>query len=86
MAEVLLNSQSPVTHKIFWNGDIAIPENDPIVKLYDITSDPAINPAINPATLLDTLNSVSDETNPGSYVVYIPLQYTNRNRKRMKFM
>ena len=80
MAEILLNSQSPVTHQIFWNGDIAIPENNPIVKLFDITNDPAINPPINPSTLLETLTSVADETNPGSYLVYIPFQYTNRNR------
>jgi hypothetical protein len=80
MAEILLNSQSPVTHQIFWNGDIAIPEDDPVVKLFDITNDPAINPPINPSTLMETLTAVADETNPGSYSVYIPFQYTNRNR------
>ena len=80
MAEILLNSQSPVTHQIFWNGDIAVPENDPIVKVYDVTNDPAINPPIAPTTLLETLTAVADETNPGSYTVYIPLNHTNRNK------
>lgn len=80
MAEILLNSQSPVTHQIFWNGDIAVPEEEPTVKLFDVTNDPAINPPINPTTLLETLTAVSDETNPGSYSVYIPFQYTSRNR------
>lgn len=80
MAEILLNSQSPVTHQIFWNGDIAVPENDPIVKVYDVTNDPAINPPIAPTTLLETLTAVADETNPGSYTVYIPLNHANRNK------
>jgi len=80
MAEILLNSQSPITHQIFWNGDIAIPEDNPTVKLYDITVDPAISPAINPEVSLETLEAIPDENNPGSYVVYIPFQYTNRNR------
>lgn len=80
MAEILLHSQSPVTHQIFWNGDIAVPENDPIVKVYDVTNDPAINPPIAPTTLLETLTAVADETNPGSYTVYIPLNHTNRNK------
>lgn len=80
MAEILLNSQSPVTHQVFWNGDVAIPENNPIVKLYDVTDDPAITPPINPNTLLETLSSFEDETNPGFYTVYIPFNHTNRNK------
>lgn len=80
MAEILLNSQSPITHQVFWNGDVAIPNSEPTVKLYDVTSDPAINPAINPSTVLETLESFADENNPGSYTVYIPFQYTDRNR------
>lgn len=80
MAEILLNSQSPLTHQVFWNGDVTAPDTTPIVKLYDVTIDPAISPAINPATVIQTLTSVADENNPGTYTVYIPYQYTNRNR------
>lgn len=80
MAEILLNSQSPITHQVFWNGDVAIPDENPEVKLYDITSDPAIDPAINPETVIATLNTVADENNPGSYIVYVPFEYTDRNR------
>ncbi|NDB58509.1 hypothetical protein EB001_08695 [bacterium] len=80
MAEILLNSQSPITHQVFWNGDIAIPNENPTVDLYDVTDDPAIDPAINPEVILETLESVADENNPGTYIVYIPFQYTNRNR------
>lgn len=80
MAEVLLNSQSPVTHQIFWNGDISSPDANPTVKLYDITEDPAITPAINPTTVLATLTAYKDDLNPGVYTTYIPFQYTDRNR------
>lgn len=80
MAEILINTQSPITHQIYWNGDIGTPNANPTVKLYDVTNDPAINPAIPPSTILETLSSVQDENNPGSYTVYIPFQYTDRNR------
>lgn len=80
MAEILLNSQSPITHKIFWNGDIGIPDALPTVKLYDVTNDPAINPPISPTYLLAMITSVSDENDPGNYTVYIPYSYTQRNR------
>jgi len=80
MAEVLIRTQSPITHQIFWNGEVTTPDTTPIAKLFDITNDPAINPAINPTTLLTSLVSVADENNPGSYTVYIPYQFTDRNR------
>lgn len=80
MAEVLINSQSPITHNVFWNGDIVEADDLPVVKLFDVTEDPAINPAINPTQLLAILDSVADENNPGSYTVYVPYSYTNRNR------
>lgn len=80
MAEILINSQSPVYHQVFWNGDIAVADSLPIVKVYDITLDPTISPAILPSTLLSTLTSSIDETNPGVYIVNIPYSLTNRNK------
>ena len=80
MAEILVNTQSPITHQIYWNGDVGTPNTIPSAKLYDVTNDPAINPSISPTTVLETLISVPDENNPGSYTVYIPFQYTDRNR------
>lgn len=80
MAEILLNSQSPITHQVFWNGDIATPVANPTVKLYDVTTDPTVSPSISPTAILETLDSVLDENNPGTYVVYIPYNYTDRNR------
>jgi hypothetical protein len=80
MAEVLLNSQSPITHKVFWNGDVANADSLPIVNLYDVTSDPSISPSINPTQLLAILTPSLDENNPGTYIVNVPYQYTSRNR------
>jgi len=80
MAEILTRSQSPVTHQVFWNGDVAVADALPVVKLYDITMDPAISPAVNPTHLLTTLTSVADENNLGAYTVNVPYQYTDRNR------
>jgi hypothetical protein len=80
MAEILAKSQSPITHQVFWNGDISTPDSLPVVKLYDITEDAAVNPSIAPTTLLDTLTPYTDENNPGTYAVNIPYQYTDRNR------
>jgi hypothetical protein len=80
MAEILINTQSPLTHQVFWNGDTRVLDALPTVKLYDITIDPAVDPAINPNTPLQILSTSADENNPGTYIVYIPYQYTNRNR------
>ena len=80
MAEILINSQSPITHRVFWNGEVANADSPPTVGLYDVTEDPAVNPAISPTQLLTTLNSQLDENNPGNYIVNIPYQYTDRNK------
>jgi hypothetical protein len=80
MAEVLINSQSPITHKVFWNGDVSNADSLPTVGVYDVTLDPTISPYISPTQLLTTLTSSLDENNAGTYSVNIPYQYTNRNR------
>ena len=80
MAEVLVGSQSPITHKVFWNGDVANATSAPVVKIYDVTNDPAVSPAIASTTLLTTITSTLDENNAGTYTVNVPYAYTNRNR------
>lgn len=80
MAEILTRSQSPVAHQVFWNGDVAVADSLPVVKLYDITMDPAITPALDPTHLLTAITSTADENNVGSYVINVPYQYTDRNR------
>ena len=79
--EILVGSNSPVTHKVFWQGQLTDSDSLPTVRLYDITEDPAISPAINPATILATLTPVKSEVDAGTYIAYIPLTYTDRQRQ-----
>jgi hypothetical protein len=79
--EILVGSNSPVTHKVFWQGQLTDSDSLPVVRLYDITEDPAISPAINPVTILATLTPVKSEVDAGTYIVYIPLTYTDRQRQ-----
>jgi len=80
MAEILINSQSPISHKVFWNGDVANADALPTVGLYDVTLDPTASPYISPTQLLTTITSSLDENNPGTYTINVPYQYTNKNR------
>jgi len=79
--EILIGSNSPINHKIFWKGALTDADSLPIVKVYDVTEDPAISPSISPATELASLTSEKSETDPGTYNVYLPLSLTNRNRQ-----
>jgi len=79
--EILVGSNSPVTHKVYWQGELVDSDSLPVVKLYDITEDPAVSPPINPGTILATLTAVKSETDNGTYSVYIPFAYTNRQRQ-----
>lgn len=80
MAEVLLNSQSPIIHQVFWNGETAVTMSLPNVKIYDVTNDPAISPSISPTTILRTISAIADENNPGTYYINVPYDLTDRNR------
>jgi len=85
MAEILLNTNSPVKLKVFWRGQPQDADSNPIVKIYDITEDPAITPAILPGQLLHTITSTKVETDQGVYEAYPPLSLTTRNRT-LKFL
>lgn len=79
--EILVGSSSPVTHKVFWQGQLTDSDTLPVVRLYDITEDPAVSPAINPGTILATLTTIKSEVDAGTYVVYVPVQFANRQRQ-----
>jgi hypothetical protein len=85
MAEVLLNTNSPVRLKIYWKGQPSDADSNPIVKIYDVTEDPAISPNISPTSLLQTITSTRVETDEGVYEAYPPLSLTTRNRT-LKFL
>jgi hypothetical protein len=79
--EILIGSNSPVKHKVYWKGIPTDADAVPTVRVYDVTEDPAVTPAINPGTLLTTWNAVKSETDIGVYEVYPAISYTTRNRQ-----
>lgn len=79
--EILVDSNSVITHKVFWQGQLTDADFVPVVKIYDITEDPAITPVINPGTILATLTAFKSDTDIGTYKVYIPFQYTDRQKQ-----
>jgi hypothetical protein len=50
MAEILVGTNSPVYHQVYWEGEAVASDALPTVKVYDITVDPGIIPAISPST------------------------------------
>jgi len=79
--EILVDSNAPITHKVFWQGQLTDADSLPVVKVYDITEDPAITPAINPGVALATFTTVKSETDAGTYSVYLPFDYSSRQRQ-----
>ena len=66
---------------MFWHGQLTDADSLHVVRLYDITEDPAVSPPINPGTILATLTPIKSEVDGGTYIVYIPLTYTDRQRQ-----
>ena len=81
MAEIYVNSNTPIKTKIYWEGELVEPTNLPTAAIYDITEDPAVSPAILPTTLLTTITSTAVETDKGTYQIVLPFSYSVRNRK-----
>jgi hypothetical protein len=83
--EILVGSNSPITHKVFWQGQLTDADGVVGVTVYDITEDPTISPLINPGVLQTHLIAVKSEVDAGTYMVYLPYEYTNR-QKDLKFI
>lgn len=79
--EILVGTNSPIKHRVFWKGEPGQADSLPIAKVYDVTNDPAIAPSINPLVSLVTLTSEESPTDMGVYNIYLPISLTNRNRE-----
>jgi hypothetical protein len=79
--EILVGSNSPITHKVFWQGQLTDADGTVGVKVYDITEDPSVTPAINPGVIQTTLTAVKSEVDAGTYSVYLPYEFTKRQRE-----
>lgn len=81
MAEVFIYSNDPINTKIFFRGQIVDADDEVTVNVYDITQDASVSPAVDPFEPIETLTATKDETNIGSYSVFLPRSITNRNKK-----
>jgi hypothetical protein len=81
MAEILIDTNSPIKHRLFWKGEPTDSDVLPHVHVYDITEDHTLDTPIDPDTLLITLNAEKVETDFGVYQVFLPLSYTARPRE-----
>lgn len=81
MAEVLLDTNSPIKHRLFWKGEPTDSDVLPHVHVYDVTNDHTIDPPINPNTIIAILYAEKVETDFGVYQVFLPLSLTNRIRE-----
>lgn len=79
--EILIGSNSPINHKIFWKGILTDADSLPQVEVYDVTEDPAVSPAIDPNTYITRINAEKSENDPGTYNMYLPLSLTDRKRQ-----
>lgn len=74
--EILVGTNSPIKHRVFWKGESVYADDLPIVNLYDITEEDEINPATNPGTLIYTATAEQSETDIGVYNLYPDLTVT----------
>lgn len=81
MAEVYVNTNDPITTKIFYAGEVIDADGQVNATVYDITEDPSISPPVNPETpiIVSVANKV--ETDFGTYKILIPFSTTNRQKK-----
>lgn len=80
MAEILVNTNNPIKHKVFWRGEPTDADSIPLVKVYDTTEDLTLNTLISPTTVLFTLTSEKVETDIGVYQVVLPLPLIDKNK------
>jgi len=81
MAEIYVNSNSPIRTKIYWAGELTVPDGNVTATIYDVTEDPAVDPAINPEVALTTITATAVETDIGTYQVVLPFSYSERPRR-----
>lgn len=77
--EILVGTNAPIKHKVYWRGAPSDADSAPTAKIYDVSLDPLYN--INPGTVLSTLVSTKIETDVGVYEVYPPISLVNRDRR-----
>jgi hypothetical protein len=79
MAEIHINTNSSVSTKIIYGGEVINADGDLVMAtVYDITEDPALEVPVNPETPLFSSEAIKIETDNGSYKINIPYHQTSR--------
>ena len=78
MAEIYVNSNSPIRTKIYWEGELVVPTGNVTAKVYDITNDPTTS--ISATSILLTLTATAVETDAGTYQVFLPFSFSENSR------
>lgn len=81
MAEIYKDTNLPVKARITWKGEVVSNDNPVVVVIYDITEDPKVVPPVDPAVVVGTYTAVEEESDPGTYLLHVPLHLTNRLKK-----
>jgi hypothetical protein len=76
MAEIYVNSNAPVKHKVFYRGEISDADFNPTVEVYDVTDDPALIPELTEDKLILTLDTEKTDIDTGVYQVFLPYEET----------
>jgi hypothetical protein len=79
MAEIHINTNSSVSTKIIYGGEVINADGDLVMAtVYDITEDPALEVPVNPETPIFSSEAIKIETDNGSYKINIPYHQTSR--------
>jgi len=79
MAEIHINTNSSVSTKIIYGGEIVNADGDLVTAtVYDITEDPTLEIPVNPQTPLFSSQTIKIENDNGSYKLNIPYHQTSR--------
>lgn len=81
MAEIYKDTNAPIKTRISWKGEVIDNDYPVVVVVYDITEDPKIVPPISPTTPVGIFTAEPEESDPGTYILYMPLNLTDRLRK-----
>lgn len=76
--EILVGTNAPIKHKVYWRGAPADADYLPNVQIFDVTKDPVYN--LDPEDVLVSLTANKVETDIGVYEVYPTTDIVNRDR------
>jgi len=83
MAEILLNTNAPVKHKVFWRGEVRDSDSLPNVTVYGIYHDDPVLPdhdPYDPEQIVYETEATRCETDIGVYEVYVPFSITKMTK------